>query len=151
MKKNIIISGITILLLLFVSCASTATQEQVDEAFEEVYVEYEENLVLDGAKYYTVKQGDTLSSIAKEFYGADNGYYFPIIMLASADTVLDPDLISPGMELCIPDLNKNIASDAARSKMQSYFKDIADVYKKKPTPSAEKIRTELLQIANSLN
>ncbi len=49
---------------------------------------------------YTVKSGDTLSKIAKEFYG-DAGQYMKIFK-ANGDQLSDPDKIKVGQELVIP-------------------------------------------------
>jgi LysM repeat protein len=49
---------------------------------------------------YTVKAGDTLSKIAKEFYGNANAYQK--IFEANRDQLTDPDKIKPGQELKIP-------------------------------------------------
>lgn len=138
--------------LLLVSCASTPTKtaEEVDQAFEEVYSNFNQMLIMDGAKDYKVKSGDTLSSIAKDFYGKDNGYYFPLIMLASSQTILDPDKIEPGMTLTVPDLQKNLDDKSVHQGMKKYFNEIADVYKTKNTATAKKTREELLNIANQL-
>lgn len=145
--------------LLFVSCASTPTktaeedaktQENVNQAFEEVYNHFNQMLIMDGAKDYKVKSGDTLSSIAKDFYGKDNGYYFPLIMLASSQTILDPDKIEPNMVLTVPDLQKNLNDTSVHQSMKKYFNEIADVYKTKTTATAKKTREELLNIAKQL-
>ena len=125
-------------------------QEKVEEILEEVFQNHSQTLVLEGAKEYKVKYGDTLSKIAKNFYGKDKGYYFPIIMLASADTVQDPDTIEPGMVLTIPDLNKNLKETAVQPKLKAFFTEIADVYKTKKTASAATIRRELQKIAQSI-
>lgn len=52
------------------------------------------------AKTYTVKAGDTLSKIAKEFYGSANEY--PKIFEANKDQLESPDKIKVGQELKIP-------------------------------------------------
>ena|SRR5579871_1514496 len=52
------------------------------------------------AKKYTVKSGDTLSKIAKEFYGNANEYMK--IFDANKDQLSDPDKIQVGQELKIP-------------------------------------------------
>lgn len=52
------------------------------------------------AKTYTVKPGDTLSKIAKEFYGNANDYMK--IFEANRDKLKNPDLIRDGQELVIP-------------------------------------------------
>jgi len=49
---------------------------------------------------YTVKSGDTLSKIAKDFYGNANDYHR--IFEANRDKLTDPDKIQPGQELRIP-------------------------------------------------
>lgn len=154
MKKMILL--VTSIVLLLASCASSPEetaqqeQEQVNQAFKEVYSDFDTMLILDGAENYRVKHGDTLSKIAKEFYGQDNGYYFPLIMLASSETVLDPDLIEPGMTLVVPDLEKNLNDPAVRQNLKVFFNEIADVYKNKKTPAAATIRKELQGIADSL-
>jgi nucleoid-associated protein YgaU len=53
------------------------------------------------AKTYTVKKGDTLSAIAKQFYGSAGKYMK--IFVANKDVLKDPDKIYPGQELRIPD------------------------------------------------
>jgi nucleoid-associated protein YgaU len=49
---------------------------------------------------YTVKAGDTLSKISKEFYGNANDYMK--IFEANRDKLKDPNKIQPGQELRIP-------------------------------------------------
>jgi nucleoid-associated protein YgaU len=51
-------------------------------------------------KTYTVKQGDTLSKIAKEHLGDANAYNK--IFNANRDQLSDPDKIKPGQVLKIP-------------------------------------------------
>ena len=50
---------------------------------------------------YTVAAGDSLSKIAKKFYG--DGNKWKRIFEANRDTVKNPDLIHPGQVLKIPD------------------------------------------------
>jgi nucleoid-associated protein YgaU len=50
---------------------------------------------------YTVVAGDSLSKIAKKFYG--DGNQWKKIFEANRDTVKNPDLIHPGQVLKIPD------------------------------------------------
>ena len=52
------------------------------------------------ATFYTVKSGDTLSKIAKEFYGDANRY--GEIFEANKPMLKDPDRIYPGQALRIP-------------------------------------------------
>jgi nucleoid-associated protein YgaU len=47
---------------------------------------------------YTVVRGDTLSAIAKRFYGKASDYK----KIASANNIANPDLIHPGQNLIIP-------------------------------------------------
>ena len=54
----------------------------------------------DQADFYTVKSGDSLSKIAKEFYGDPMKY--PQIFEANKPMLEDPDKIYPGQTLRIP-------------------------------------------------
>ncbi|GAK57182.1 LysM domain protein [Candidatus Vecturithrix granuli] len=51
---------------------------------------------------YTIKSGDTLSKIAKQFYGQANKYM--VIFEANRDVIKDPDRIYPGQTIRIPPL-----------------------------------------------
>ena len=51
-------------------------------------------------EFYEIKSGDTLSGIAKEFYGDFNQY--PKIFEANRDVIEDPDKIYPGQKIRIP-------------------------------------------------
>ncbi|WP_240600272.1 LysM peptidoglycan-binding domain-containing protein [Solilutibacter silvestris] len=53
-----------------------------------------------GEQSYTVKSGDTLSAIAKQFYGSANKYN--VIFEANRDILDDPNKIKPGQTLKIP-------------------------------------------------
>jgi len=52
------------------------------------------------AQTYTVVKGDSLSKIAKEFYGSANRWHE--IFDANRDQISNPDLIKPGQVLKIP-------------------------------------------------
>lgn len=52
------------------------------------------------AQYYTVVAGDTLSKIAKQYYGDANRY--PAIFEANKPMLSSPDRIYPGQKLRIP-------------------------------------------------
>ena len=64
----------------------------------------EDNMSVDlsqpEAKFYTVQKGDTLSKIAKEFYGNANAYMK--IFEANKPMLSHPDKIYPGQNLRIP-------------------------------------------------
>jgi len=53
------------------------------------------------ARTYVVAAGDTLSAIAKKFYG--NANRWKDILEANKDTVKDPNTIRVGQELIIPE------------------------------------------------
>lgn len=57
-----------------------------------------------GPKTYVVEKGDSLSRIAQRFYG--NAQDWRRIFDANRDQIPDPDLIHPGQELRIPDVNE---------------------------------------------
>jgi nucleoid-associated protein YgaU len=52
-------------------------------------------------RHYTVKAGDTLSKISREFYGDANQY--TKIFNANRNILRDPNTIKPGQELVIPE------------------------------------------------
>jgi nucleoid-associated protein YgaU len=54
----------------------------------------------DGTQYYVIKSGDTLSAIAKQFYGDANQY--PKIFEANREVIKDANLIFPGQKIRIP-------------------------------------------------
>jgi nucleoid-associated protein YgaU len=49
---------------------------------------------------YTIKSGDSLSKIAKQFYG--NAGEWKKIFEANKDKIKDPDMIFPGQKIIIP-------------------------------------------------
>jgi nucleoid-associated protein YgaU len=53
-----------------------------------------------GGETYTIKSGDTLSRISKQFYGDANEYMR--IFYANRDKLKDPDKIQAGQQLVIP-------------------------------------------------
>ncbi|MDR0597407.1 MAG: LysM peptidoglycan-binding domain-containing protein [Treponema sp.] len=135
MKKTYLAAFVLAAAVLAGACKSApvAEQENVNLSFETVYNKYESRLILDGATDYVVVSGDTLTRISRTNYGADHGYYFPLIMLASNDVVQDPDLIEPGMHLAIPDLQRNLDDSGARQAMKDFFIEIAELYEQKST------------------
>jgi nucleoid-associated protein YgaU len=54
--------------------------------------------VREGQQTYTVRPGDNLSKISKQFYGDANKY----MTIAKANNLQDPDKIKVGQELVIP-------------------------------------------------
>ncbi|NLM01396.1 MAG: LysM peptidoglycan-binding domain-containing protein [Treponema sp.] len=149
-KISVILTFFVALFVIFAMSCKTApltTREDTNAAFKAVYDEFRKNLVSDGAKSHTVAPGENLSIISKKYYGEDRGYYFPLIMLASSDIILDPDLIQPNMKLTIPDYKKNIEDAGSRAAMKSYFKEIAGVYKRKGNKTVE---AKLLEISKNI-
>jgi hypothetical protein len=104
---------------------STPPPQPPAQAPQPVNDHYVSGLILTGAKSYTVKRGDTLSGIAWRQY--NNGYYYPVIFLASKDVVLDPDIIEPGMQLTVPDLRINLNDARAKANIRNYLLEIAGV------------------------
>ena len=83
-----------------------ATKEKIILAAGNVHgiAAVEDNMTVDlsqpESKYYTVVKGDTLSKIAKEFYGDANAYQK--IFEANKPMLTHPDKIYPGQNLRIP-------------------------------------------------
>ena len=116
MKKSVFFLTLIISVVLVVSCGSMSGGKVTDDTFRAIYDKYKDGdgLILDGAQRYIVKDGDTLVDIARSFYG--DGFYYPVILLASRDVVLDMDEIQPGMELTIPNLQRNLSERKATIK-----------------------------------
>ena len=157
MKKNLIMCFVILAVFGMFSCKTTKPEPAtVNEAFQRVFSEYRDELILEGAKLHVVQHGETLSGLAKSEWKNDHGYYFPVIMLASsqAAVIADPDIIEPGMRLTIPDLQKNLDDSRARSNIKSYLKEIADIYERKYNESHDpqhgKTKEELLKLSASL-
>ena len=124
MKKIIVATLLIVGLVLVVACKSKPAT--IDEAFKSIYDRFRKDLILDGAEKTTVAAGDTLSAISRDKY--DDGRYFPVIMLASSEVVLDPDKIEPGMELTIPDLQKNLDDPKSKKNIKNFLGEIAKLY-----------------------
>jgi nucleoid-associated protein YgaU len=133
------------------------TQQNTNDALRQVYTTYQPRLDMSGSQEYTVVWGDTLSKITRHYYGdltdvgdagIRNGFYYPIIMLASPDSqIVDPDLIVPGLVLRIIDLRKNLDNPVACQAIKDSLKDVAIIYHQK-----NKIKEEegLIKLSNSL-
>ena len=150
--KKILICLFIVVAVFSLSCKSgpkidgEVTQEKVNDALGQIYDSYRPKLDLSGAQDYTVESGDTLSQITRKFYGdladvgnsgPNNGFYFPVIMLASESHIVDPDLIQPGMKMKIPDLKKNLANPSSRKAIKDCLNDVAYVYNKKNNAATE--------------
>lgn len=122
--------------ILGVALAACAGQPErgADEIFRAVYDRFRGQLILDGADSHVVVSGDTLHAISAARYG--DGHFYPLIMLASSDVVLDPDRISPGMRLTVPDLQRNLDDPGARRALASFMREIADIEEERGRRSA---------------
>jgi hypothetical protein len=137
MKKFLCVMAVFLPVFLTSACKSTpvaapdadgedaSAVEEVDMLV--IYKAYP-GIIVDGAKDYTVKYGDTLVKIARAFYGDDNGYFFPLIMAASQLAASDPDMIIPGEKLTLPDLSVNLNDPDSRMQLKSLMLDIAHIY-----------------------
>jgi nucleoid-associated protein YgaU len=56
--------------------------------------------VKEKVEYYIIKKGDTLSAIAKQYYGKASEY--PRIFEANREVIKDANLIYPGQKIRIP-------------------------------------------------
>lgn len=91
---------------------TVATQEQANKIWDAIKTipDWRTEVIADiqasggpaatAQQTYTVKSGDTLSKIAKEFLGDANAYHE--IFDANRDQLSDPDKIKPGQVLKIP-------------------------------------------------
>ena len=76
-------------------CGNVASVQSVDNEMTVTHPEPE-------AQYHDVVRGDTLSALAKKFYGDANKY--PVIFEANKPMLTHPDKIYPGQKLRIPAL-----------------------------------------------
>jgi len=126
------------------ACASLPTesvyvpppQQSSDAAYPDI--------ILDGAESYTVVRGDTLTKISRSRYR--NGFYYPLIMMASSNVVEDQDKIEVGTILTIPKLQANLDDPKARESMKKFFLEIAAITERKRPRDAAGLRN----LANSL-
>ena len=129
MRKTIIVVALVLGFAVLFACKSqpesAAEMTETEQMFKGVYDQYRDSLILDGAKKHIVTKGEWLAHIALEEY--HDGFYYPLIMLASSNVVLDPDLIRPGMELTVPSLRRNLEDPAARASLHEFLLKIADL------------------------
>lgn len=71
------------------SSSAPAEPVAVETALEQANIEY-----------YIIKKGDSLSKIAKKYYG--NAMEYPRLFEANREVIEDPDLIYPGQKIRIP-------------------------------------------------
>jgi phage tail protein X len=128
MKKTVLTS-LAISVMLVMSCVSSPS---MDEPYKQLY-EANPGIDVTDARFYMVKQGDTLSDISRSHYNND-GFYYPIIMFASRGVVVNPDKIQLGMRLTIPDLERNRANADSRRSMKNILNGFADIEKNKRNP-----------------
>ncbi|MBN1998034.1 peptidoglycan-binding protein LysM [candidate division KSB1 bacterium] len=89
-------------------CDSQATREKAVllagniQGVEQVNDDYLIAPQEDQSEFYTIVKGDTLSKIAKRYYG--NAMKYPVIFEANREVIKDPDLIYPGQQIRIPKL-----------------------------------------------
>ena len=126
--KKILLFAVLIAVMAFSSCRTqgpaVTPQNPAEEALLNIYERFRGDLILVGARRHTVQSGETLVAIARTHY--DDGFMYPIILLASNNVVLDPDRITPGMELTIPNLQRNLNVPRSRENIKNFMLEIAD-------------------------
>ena len=156
--KRILVVLLLVAAIIGISCKTgpliegEVTQAKVNETLSQIYNQYRGKLDMTGAQEYEIKSGDTLTQITQRYYGgltdvgkagASNGFYFPVIMLASDTNIVDPDFIEPGMKLKIPDLKRNLTASSSRKAIKDCLMDVAYVYNRKGNRLTEEGLKEL--------
>ena len=141
MNKKVVF-GLLIIALSFLVIAGCATSPAPEPAPEPAPAPTRpDGLILDGAGNYTVVRGDTLADIAARRYGESNMYYFPLIRLANANVVSDPDVIEVETVLVIPDLQRNLNDAGAARLVRADILAVAGQYDRQSKPNAaERLR-----------
>ena len=128
MKKLLSMAVPMIGLMLLIGCATGGVimtpENPTEQALYDLYQRHRTGLIFTGSSAFTVRTGDTLAGISRELYG--DGYFYPVILLASSNVVLDPDRILPGMELTVPDLQRNLNNARARASIKNFLMEMAD-------------------------
>jgi hypothetical protein len=133
MKKIVLTAALLIsVMIVMLALSCKAGLRNIDERYRKLY-DANTGLDLTGAGAYTVKDGDTLSEISRRVY--NDGFYYPVIMLASRGVIINPDKIKPGMTLTIPDLERNISSSKSRRSMKNCLHGFANIEKTKLNPN----------------
>jgi hypothetical protein len=140
MKKAVLIGALVLSVMAVLACKSQPEPKSAEDELKDLYARYSGALILEGARIYTVVPGDTLSGIAaKSEYRS--GFYYPIILLASRDVVVDVDKIEPDMQLIIPDLQKNLDDPKARANIKQFLLEVAKIEDERDRPqTAEGLR-----------
>jgi len=158
MMKKILLMAIVTLLIIFAGCDTmpAASPEPAAEPAPVVTppppppapeAPVREGLILDGAENHRVSRGDTLSTIAARRYGQANMYYFPLIRLANASVVSNPDVIEPGTNLVIPNLQQNLNNPGSRTMLKTEMLSTAVHYERLGRRNAA---AEIRNLANRL-
>jgi len=121
-----------------------ATPQQTTNTPPLASVSSNSDIILSGSETHTVVWGDTLTKIARSKYG--NGFYYPLILMASSNVVKDQDRIIPGMKLTIPRLQANLDDSRARASMKRFILETASNTERKRPRDAAGLRN----LANSL-
>lgn len=88
---------------------------------------------------YTVKSGDTLSSIARAYYG--NASKWPDIFNANKDKIKNANLIYPGQVLTIPNANGKTVTSTSTTGTKSTVKKTTTTSTKKTSSSSNNSNT----------
>jgi len=98
-------------------------------------------LVMTNAVIHAVVWMDTLAELSSRSYGIENLYYFPLIRLANANVISDPDLIISGTSIYIPNLQANLDNSGARASLKAEMFSTAELYERRSMPrTAAEIR-----------
>ena len=147
-KNNVKKTGFCLTLIsiffMFFSCASLPSESVYVPLSQQSSDAASFDIILDGAETYIVVWGDSLSKISRSKYR--NGFYYPLIMMASSNVVKDQDKIEVGTILVIPKLQANLDNPKARESMKKYFLEIAVITERKRPRDAAGLRN----LANSL-
>jgi nucleoid-associated protein YgaU len=118
--------------LMLADKTDTAATFAIAAHYPDIVIQFEYS------KTHEVRWGDTLSKLAKQYYGSENGYYFPLIQLASQGKITNPDRIISGDVLIIPDIDRNRKNGANNARVKQFLNEVASYYRQKGDRSTER-------------
>jgi nucleoid-associated protein YgaU len=80
------------------------------------------------AVVYVVTGKEGLMTIARQYYGSENVWYFPLIYYANRTIINNPDSLQKGTNIIVPDLDASKNNTVYAEQIKDFFRQTADYY-----------------------